>query len=378
MSLALLLAAAQAASFTVDADVLRVRARPEHGAPVVARLRMGTLVSTDRTDGEWAQVALPRDPHTNGWVHRDFLSTERRELEAVRAAALAGDEADTRRWFALDPADPAARELRMSQGNEGAAWVATWEEAPIWIAACVSGGSAVVGSLDRDGRFTPAIATRDGHGASTPEEMRALSGALAGATWYRDRDRGAPLVGSPFPRPGLHPVSEIDPAPDGGPWRLMLGRCQGGTVSTTPLTRLTPAAVDLDTLVTAAGRLGEQLPDGATSLGARRIHPDVPLLEVSAQAPTSIETGDAEPVPATETRLGLAWPDGRLVASTGGVDLDAQADWSQVEGLAVPTFLGLADFSEPTARGVVLTIIRLLDTGPEVQESLLVFWEGGC
>jgi hypothetical protein len=378
MPLALLLATTHAASFTVDADALRVRARADADAPVVAHLRMGTVVTSDRSDGEWTQVRLPRDPHTHGWVHQDYLTTEARDLAAVREAALAGDDEAVRRWFALDPADAGARELRMSQGNAGASWVAAWEDAPVWIAACVAGGSTVVGSLDPDGRFTPTVATQTGRGARTEAQMRTLAGELAGATWYRDADAGAPLYGSPFPRPGLDPGSEIDPGPGGGPWRLTLGRCQGGTLSTRALTRLTPAAVDLDMLVTAAGRIGQQLPDGATSLGARRIHPDLPLLEVSAQAPTFLETGDAEPYPATQTRLGLAWPDGRIVTSTGGVGLDAQADWSRIEGQPVPTFVGLADFSEPSARGVVLTIIRMLDAGPEVQESLLVFWEGGC
>jgi hypothetical protein len=372
MSLALVFAAAaQAATLTVDADALRVRAAPDADAEVVAHLRMGTRVTTDHTDGEWVQVHLQRAPHTRGWVHRAFLRDGDLDLAEIRRAALAGDEEAVRRWLALDPADPRARELRMSQGNAGASGVAAWEEAPTWVAACGHSGTVLLGSVDDEGAFTAAVG---GHDAAA---LQALGEDLAGAAWYAHRPPGGPLLGTPFPRPEPQAVVEVL-ADEGSPLRLDLGPCPGGIVSTRPLTGLTPEGVALETLMAAAAPLAAQLPDAPSRVGARRLHPDLPLLEVTAEAPTTVDTEDRIEEPAVEGRVGLAGPDGRLVGARGGLGLDTDVTWVELSGTRHPTLIGVSNLHGPLDSSLLLYVVRLTPEGPEVDTRTLSLWEGGC
>lgn len=304
MSLAIALAlaaAAHAATLTVDADALRVRRRPDDGAEVVARLRMGTPVLAASVDGEWVQVRMLQDTGTTGWVHRGFLTDEPVELGSVRRAALAGDADAARRWFALDPADPQARELRMAQGNEGASWVAAWEEAPTWLAACGHSGAVLLGSVDARGTFRPAV------GAHDAAALQALGEALAGAAWYAPGPNGGPLVGTPFPRP-------------------------------------TPEAV----------------------------------VEVLAEAPTTVDTEDLIGEPATIGRVGLAGPDGRLVGAQGGLGHETELTWVELSGTDHPTLLGVSNRHGPLDSAVLLHSVRLTPAGAEVDVQSLSLWEGGC
>lgn len=107
---------AQGEQFVV-ADYVKVRARPDPGAPAVAILPISTAVAVDRASGDgWVSIRFPADKGApaSGHVRAEFLQPQRPTLEQLQSNAT--DPAaplETRvtwfeRWLALEPDHEAA------------------------------------------------------------------------------------------------------------------------------------------------------------------------------------------------------------------------------------------------------------------------------
>lgn len=249
-SLALLLCALEARAEVayIQADVLKLRAAPRTGAPVVARLRIGTEVRLlSAPDERFREVSLDDDPEVRGFVDARFLADapiakasalskagEARERGALqeavrwveRAAALDGDPDTLRLLSSLYAAKgDRAHKARVDDVLKG--------RTPAYLAACRGGRVLLLARHDPE-RGLVALADE----LEPEEDLDALAPLLSGALWFTfddDDDGPRPLPGTPFPHPEVTVVYNAGhPTLPGGGFALVLGKCakEGALYST--------------------------------------------------------------------------------------------------------------------------------------------------
>jgi hypothetical protein len=257
-----------AESVFVLADVVRLRAEPSEGAPVVARVRIGTRVAVRERRGDWARVSVGEveDWIFDGWTRGALLAVAPQTRAALLGRAGSSKGAGRIGWLERAAAiDPGRREtwLSLAEAQAAAGNLARSAQAkaladggaPGFLAAC-DGGSAMLvaewspGSEPRKLSSEFSLEERNGplpaEGLAFRRELVRLAEELPAAAWFVPG--ASRLAGSPFPRPKLLE----QPGTCDDTWRsldVQLGPCseeRRWLATTTPLAPLATQAAELD------------------------------------------------------------------------------------------------------------------------------------
>lgn len=283
----------------IAGDLANVRAKPQAGAKIVARFRIGTTVTVlDRNEG-WAEVALeiPEFETTTGWVAEGQLASDATDAStaAQRAeAALQGDDvAGALVWWsravALDTSnvDRVRAFAKLLRSVHQEARASALEDAlagkyPTYVAFCQNERAELVAIVHPDGHVSS--------GAFAPGESDredAILATVRDAAWFGSTPEGSrPLSGTPFSAAHVAEVYEHEPHGR----RIVLGPCRDQSwrashvFATAPFDRLSPLG-DVESPVTrrALATILEAYPMGPRwalrSLESARI-PDTQVRDV--------------------------------------------------------------------------------------------------
>ena len=337
----------------VTADVLNVRMTPAPDAPVTDRLRMRTVVTRGRSEGDRVEIVTFCGPvPVRGWVDRRYLSKDPPAREAVEGAEAAGG--------------------------------AKLPGAPVYLAACAEAGVNVERQVILLAKLT----------AKGAVPVRAEEDARVGAeTWFvlhrrtsEDQEKSWPVEGTPFPR--TRSIGYMY-----GEGRLVsLGRgCEPGDLYATaplhsverlnvPPARFGAAAEEARRRSIDEGHRGESVLDSVT---IERLGEGAPVESVRVDGRARFAFVYSEPAFHPVSLWSFAGPDGSVRYSAGGVGAGQSTRVEEVRWTGTAEEprrrIGLVrteNEAGTTGAGEILVIVAEPDGDSSIVEVKL--WDGGC
>lgn len=241
----------------VQADVLRIRTRPDEGAPVLGRLQIGTAVEVSGVRKGWAKVTFN---DLSGWASSSLLVDTPLSISDAMGRARTAKGRDRAMWLdravAIDPANTEAWTMLVAaadaadlpeRARDARLFLAGAQ--PIFFTVCRGRADLelayAAGAGFRDLSKNVERASQDegdmnlqSEGERLRRELERLVEELPAAAWYQMD--GTRLSASSFPQPKRNEIVD-ECTTDWMHLSVELGRCeshQEGVAVTVPLRKL--------------------------------------------------------------------------------------------------------------------------------------------